>query len=190
MNSLFQIVQNTNQSSFKTSALNVPKQCSIYDISYLDQRCNVLCALPSSVHSPCSIQDPVHSQQPLWCRFSTSPLRDSLFASAFRGGLRLRQGTFEGRHLALTHQSNWECRWLLGENLCSTASTSIAAICHSCWWRSTELGLGLCPVCGSHLLALGGGLQLHYRVLVLHTQTWGFVPLRASLDQVKTSLQI
>lgn len=166
-------MQNTNQSFFKTSALNVPKQCSIYDISYLGQRCNVLCALPSSVRS---IQDPVHSQQPLWSRFSTSPLRDSLFASAFRGGLRLWQGTFEGRHLALTHQSKWDCCWLLWENLCSTASTSIAAICHSCSWRSTELSLGLCPVCSSHLPALGGGLQLHYRVFVLHNQTWGFVP--------------
>lgn len=118
------------------------------------------------------------------------PVRHSLFASVFRGELRLWQGIFEGRHLALTHQSKWESCWLLGKNMCSTTSTSIKAICHSCSWRSAELSLHLFPVCGSHLLALGGSLQIHYRVLVLHTQTSGFVPLHAPPDQVKTSLQV
>lgn len=33
------------------------------------------------------------------------PVRHPLFASVFRGGLRLWRGVFDGRHLALTHQS-------------------------------------------------------------------------------------
>lgn len=118
------------------------------------------------------------------------PVRHSLFASVFRGGLRLWQGVFEGRHLALTHQWKWEACWFLRKNVCSTTSTSIKAICHSCSWRSTDLILHLFPVCGGHLLALGGSLQIHYHVFVLHTQIGGSVPLHASLDQVKNSLQV
>lgn len=104
------------------------------------------------------------------------PVRHSLFASVCRGGLRLWQGIFEGRHQALTHQSKWEACWLFGKNICSTTSTSTKAICHSCSWRSTDLILHLFPVCGGHLLALGGSLQIHYHAFVLHTQIWGFVP--------------
>lgn len=150
--------------------------------------CFVLCtAVCHLAHAVPRIQSTPSS--PSGADSALLPVRHSLFASVFRGGLRLWQGIFEGRHLALTHQSTWESCWLLGKNMCSSTSSSIKAICHSCSWRSTEPSLHLLPLCGSRLLALGGSLQIHYHVLVLHTQTWRFVPLRASLDQVITSLQ-